>query len=64
MAHVAYARGLLMLSDACAERAIGLRVDLGCGDALVSRTRGSTLEVHGLGGHPSHVHRRRERLHA
>lgn len=43
MAHAAFARGLLALNTACAERGVGLQIDLGGGDALVSRARAGAL---------------------
>ena len=43
MAHAVFAGGLLALNTACAERGVGLQIDLGGGDALVSRARAGAL---------------------
>ncbi len=40
LAHIAYMGSVLALQRACAERCVGLQVELGGGDALIPRARG------------------------
>ena len=43
MAHAAYMHSLLAFKAACTTRRPGLRIDLGGGDALISRARASMM---------------------
>jgi hypothetical protein len=43
MAHAVYLRGLLALKAACAARGLALHVELGGGDALISRARAALM---------------------
>ncbi|MDB5445074.1 MAG: hypothetical protein JWQ97_391 [Phenylobacterium sp.] len=53
-AHVVYMQGLLALEAACAERGVGLHMELGGGEALISRGRGSAMAQF-IAGRASHL---------
>jgi hypothetical protein len=54
LAHALYMRSLLALRPACAERRVGLQVELGGGEALIGRARAAMMAKF-LAGSASHL---------